>query len=66
LGVLFDRYTREALYHPDGSLKTATYLRHVGLVGTYLAKFFGRDQAVSGLTPDRIHEYVIWRREGGV
>lgn len=66
LGALFDRYTREALYHPDGSLKTETYLRHVGLVGTYFAKFFGRDQVVSALTPDRIHEYVIWRREGGV
>jgi hypothetical protein len=35
------RYTREALYRPDGSLKTETYLRHVGLVGTYFAKFFG-------------------------
>ena len=29
-------------------------------------KFFGRDQSVSELTPDRIHQYVIWRREGGV
>lgn len=66
LGALFDRYTREALYHPDGSLKTETYLRHVALTGTYFAKFFGKDQAVSDLTPDRIHEYVIWRREGGV
>jgi integrase len=66
LGALFDRYTREALYHPDGSLKTELYLRHVALTGSYLARYFGREQVVSDLTPDRIHEYVIWRREGGV
>jgi hypothetical protein len=25
LSVLFDRYTQQARYHPDGSLKTETY-----------------------------------------
>jgi integrase len=66
LGVLFDRYTQEALYHPDGSLKTETYLRHVRVIGQHLGKFFGRDQLVADLTPDQIHQYVIWRRKGGV
>lgn len=63
---LFARYTRDARYHPDGSLKTATYLRQVAQVGTNFDKFFGSEQIVTDLTPDRIHAYVVWRREGGV
>ncbi len=65
LGTLFDRYTAEGRYLPDGSLKTETYLRHVRQAGRYLARFFGADQVVTTLTPDRIHEYVVWRRLGG-
>ena len=65
LGVLFERYVREGKYLPDGSLKTEAYLRHVELVGRCLAAFFGTEQVVSELRPDRIREYVIWRREGG-
>jgi len=66
LGSLFDRYTTEGRYLPDGSLKTERYLCHVRQAGRYLAEFFGEDQLVSELTPDRIHEYVVWRRLGGV
>jgi len=66
LARLFDRYTAEGRYHPDGSLKTARYLDHVRQTGRYLAQFFGTQQLISGLTPDRIHEYVVWRRGGGV
>src|SRR5258708_22613208 len=66
LETLFARYTREGRHLPDGSLKTELYLAHVRQTGRYLAKFFGRAQPVSALTPDRIHEYVVWRRGGGV
>ncbi len=66
LGNLFDRYTSEGRYLPDGSLKTEAYLRHVRQAGRYLAHFFGADLMVSALTPDRIHEYVVWRRLGGM
>jgi len=65
LGSLFDRYTTEGRYLPDGSLKTETYLQHVRQAGRYLAQFFGADQVVGALTPDRIREYVVWRRLGG-
>src|SRR5204863_7265419 len=34
--------------------------------GRYLAQFFGLLQPVSELTPDRVHDYVVWRRGGGV
>jgi hypothetical protein len=64
--LLFDRYTKEGRHLPDGSLKTEGYLDHVRQTGRYLAKFFGRDQLVSELTPDRIQDYVVWRRRGGV
>lgn len=64
--TLFRRYTSEGRHLPDGSLKTEPYLEHVRLTGRYLAKFFGRSQLVSELTPDRIHDYVVWRRGGGV
>ncbi len=63
---LFARYTAEGRHLPDGSLKTQIYLEHVGQTGRYLGKFFGHDQMVSELTPDRIHEFVVWRRGGGV
>src|SRR5438094_6707065 len=66
LMMLFDRYTTEGRYLPDGSLKTERYLEHVRQTGRYLEKFFGRAQLVSELTPDRIHDYVVWRRSGGV
>ncbi len=66
LELLFDRYTSEARYLPDGSPKTETYLQHVHQTGRYLARFFGRRQLVSELTPDRVHDYVVWRRSGGV
>ncbi len=66
LKTLFDRYTKEGRYLPDGSPNTETYLEHVRHAGRYLAKFFGRGQLVSELTPDRIHDYVVWRRAGGV
>ncbi len=66
LETLFDRYTKEGRHLPDGSLKTDGYLEHVRQTGRYLAKFFGRRQAVTELTPDRIHDYVVWRRGGGV
>src|SRR6266566_4617029 len=66
LESLFARYTREGRYLPDGSLKTETYLNHLRQTGRYLGKFFGPDQLVSKLTPDRIHDYVVWRRSGGV
>src|SRR3989440_4021638 len=62
---LFDRYTAEARFLPDGSRKTDVYLQHVRQTGRYLAQFFGFDQAVGDLTPDRIHEYIVWRRNGG-
>lgn len=64
--TLFLRYTREGRHLPDGSLKTAGYLEHVRQTGRYLAKFFGRGQQVAELTPDRIHDYVVWRPSGGV
>jgi len=64
--MLFERYTKEGRYLPDGSLKTEGYLEHVRQTGRYLAKFLGGAQLVSELTPDRIHEYVVWRRHGGV
>ena len=66
LESLFARYTREGRYLPDGSLKTETYLNHLRQTGHYLGKFFGPEQLVSKLTPDRIHDYVVWRRSGGV
>lgn len=66
LGSLFERYTAEGRYLPDGSLKTEAYLRHVRQAGRYLSNFFGEDQLVSELTPDRVHEYVVWRRLGGM
>ena len=66
LGILFGRYTTEACYLPDGCPKTQAYLEHVRQTGGYLAKFFGRAQVVGELTPDRIHDYVVWRRGGGV
>jgi len=66
LGTLFDRYTTEGRYLPDGSLKTERYLEHVRQAGRYLSAFFGEDQLVSALTPDRVHEYVVWRRLGGM
>src|SRR5207302_928506 len=59
--TLFDRYTKEGRHLPDGSLKTERYLEHLRQTGRYLAKFFGRGQLVSELTPDRIHDYVVWR-----
>ncbi len=66
LEALFDRYTKEGRHLPDGSLKTEGYLEHVRQTGRYLAKFFRRGQLVTDLTPDRIHDYVVWRRGGGV
>src|SRR5258708_6972578 len=65
LGALFDRYTAEGRYLPDGSLKTEPYLRHVRQAGRYLARFFGANQLVSTLTADGVPEYVVWRRLGG-
>jgi len=64
LETLFDRYTSEGRHLPDGSLKTEGYLEHVRQTGRYLAKFFGRGHLVTELTPDRIHDYVVWRRDG--
>ncbi len=66
LKTLFARYTTEGRHLPDGSLKTERYLEHVLQTGRYLEQFFGRGQLVSELTPDRIHDYVVWRRGGGV
>src|SRR5438876_3443480 len=66
LELLFERYTKEGRYLPDGSPKTVTYLEHVRQTGRYLARFFGHHQLVSALTPDRVHDYVVWRRNGGV
>ena len=66
LELLFERYTKEGRYLPDGSPKTETYLEHVRQTGRHLSKFFGHRQLVSELTPDRIHDYVVWRRGGGV
>src|SRR5438270_5076791 len=66
LKTLFARYTTESRHLPDGSLKTERYLEHVRQTGRYLEQFFGRGQPVSKLTPDRIHDYVVWRRGGGV
>src|SRR2546422_2824578 len=65
LETLFDRYTKEGRHLPDGSLKTEGYLEHIRQTGRYLARFFGRGQRVAELTPDRIHDYVVWRRDGG-
>src|SRR5438094_10098398 len=64
--MLFDRYTTAVRHLPDGSLKTERYLEHVRQTGRYLEQFFGRGQLVSELTPDRVHDYVVWRRDGGV
>jgi integrase len=66
LESLFDRYTTEGRHLPDGSMKTATYLTQVRQTGGYLARFFGADELIDELTPDRIHEYVVWRRRGGI
>ncbi len=66
LETLFNLYTTAGLYLPDGSLKTQLYLDHVSQTGRYLARFFGLHQPVGELTPDRIHEYVVWRRNSGV
>jgi hypothetical protein len=57
--MLFGRYTTEGRHLPDGSLKTDLYLEHIRLTGRYLAKFFGRTQPVSELTPDRIAEQHV-------
>src|SRR5947207_11150828 len=65
LETLFARYTTEGRHLPDGTLKTERYLEHVRQTGCYLEQFFGRDQLVSELTPDRVHDYVVWRRDGG-
>lgn len=62
---LFERYVAEGRYLPDGSLKTDGYLRHVEQTGRFLAKFYGGDLLVTTLTPDRIRDYVVWRRQGG-
>src|SRR2546427_8285859 len=66
LATLFHRYTKEGRHLPDGSLKTERYLEHLRQTGRYLGAFLGRGQLVSELTPDRIHDYVVWRRSGGV
>lgn len=65
LEALFARYTAEGRHLPDGCLKTERYLEHVRQTGRYLGQFFGRGQLVSELTPDRVHDYVVWRRNGG-
>ncbi len=65
LEALFARYTTEGRHLPDGSLKTERYLEHLRQTGRYLEQFFGRCQVVSELTPDRVHDYVVWRRDGG-
>src|SRR4029077_1056801 len=65
LDVLFMRYTKEGRFLPDGSPKTSTYLNHVRQTGRYLQRYFGARQVVGELTPDRIHDYVVWRRNGG-
>src|SRR5205823_5647374 len=62
---LFDRYTTEGKHLPDGSPKTERYLDHVQQTGRYLRKFFGSRLLVNELTPDRVHDYVVWRRNGG-
>ena len=64
LGTLFGRFVSEGKYHPDGSLKTEAYLRHVAKTGDHLAKYFDQEFSVEDLTPDRIREYVRLRREG--
>lgn len=64
--MLFARYTKEGRYLPDGSLKTELYLEHVRQTGRYFGEFFGSAQLVSELTPDRVRDYVVWRRAGGV
>jgi hypothetical protein len=64
LGTLFGRYVVDARHHPDGSLKTEAYLRHVAKTGEHLAKYFGMAFPVEDLTPDRIREYARLRREG--
>jgi integrase len=66
LAALFARYVAEGRYRPDGSLKTEAYLRHIAQAGRHLALFFGADCVVDMLTPDRIRDYVVWRRGGGV
>src|SRR5438270_3166531 len=65
LETLFARYTTEGRALPDGSLKTERYLEHLRQTGRYLERFFGRGQLVSELTPDRVQDYVVWRRDGG-
>src|SRR5438309_7613245 len=65
LETLFARYTTEGRHLPDGSLKTERYLEHLRQTGRCLEQFFGRGQLVSELTPDRVHDYVVWRRDGG-
>src|SRR5947208_14746259 len=65
LKALFARYTTEGRHLPDGSLKTKRYLEHFRQTGRYLEQFFGRGQLVSDLTPDRVHDYVVWDRDRG-
>jgi integrase len=66
LETLFRRYVAEATHRPDGSLKTEAYLQHVAKTGEHLVRHFGAELPVEDLTPDRIREYIVWRREGGV
>src|SRR5438105_14314276 len=65
LETLFAGYATVGRDLPDGSLKTGRYLEHLRQTGRYLEQFFGRGQLVSELTPDRVHDYVVWRRDGG-
>jgi hypothetical protein len=41
-------------------------LRHGALVGSHVVEFFGRDQVLAKMPPDRSHAYAIRRPEGGV
>ena len=66
LGPLFARFVQEATHRPDGSLKTATYLQHVAKTAAHLVQFFGPDATVTDLTPHRIQQYTVWRKDGGV
>lgn len=66
LGALFGRYVAEGKYLPDGSLKTAPYLRHIESAGRNIVSHFGEHLPVKELTPARLNQYVRLRRDGSI
>lgn len=66
LSEVFRRFVTDGKYHADGSLKTEAYLRHCEQSGKHLARYFGPDYPARLLTPDKLREYTVERREGRI